>query len=234
MAKDAIADLDSDELGKLFAAPPDEFVSERNALAKRLREEGRDDDAERMRNLRKPTRPAWVVNQLSRRSPDSLRSWAELVAKLREVAEGTVDSKELRRVAHAEDTALDGLVREAASLAAELRQPASEPVLAKVRETLEAAAVDADVRSRVLAGTLEREERAASIGFAAIAASKPSRPARSKKADAAKRSKQETAERELADAERALVEAERDLERADRVAKEARKRVTMARRGAKG
>ena len=234
MARDAIADLDSDELGELFAAPPDEFVSARNALAKRLREDGRAEDGERVRKLRKPTRPAWLVNQLSHRAPDSLGSWAELVEKLREVAEGSVDAEKLRRIAHEEDAALDGLVREAGELAAELRQPASEAVLAKVRETLEAAAVDGEVRSRVLAGTLEREERAASIGFGAVAASKPRARAGSKKADEAKRRKREKAERELADAEGELAEAEREVKTAEQAARRARKRVAAARRKAKG
>ena len=93
-----------------------------------------------------------------------------------------------------------------------------------MRETLEAAAVDVDVRSRVLAGRLEREERAASIGFGAIAASTPSGRARSKRADAPKRRRREKAERELADAERALVEAEWEVERAGQAAKEPKAR----------
>ena len=53
-----------DEIDDLFKLPLAEFTSARNALAARLKKEGRADDAERVKLLAKPSVSAWTVNQL--------------------------------------------------------------------------------------------------------------------------------------------------------------------------
>ena len=53
-----------DEIDALFTLPLAEFTSERNALAARLKKEGRANDADRVRLLGKPPVSAWAVNQL--------------------------------------------------------------------------------------------------------------------------------------------------------------------------
>jgi hypothetical protein len=55
------------ELDRLYALPPEDFVSARNALAARLQKEGRKKDASRIKALRKPSASAWLVNQLVRK-----------------------------------------------------------------------------------------------------------------------------------------------------------------------
>ena len=50
----------------LYGLPLDRFTDERNALAKRLRQEGRRDEAAGVSKLRKPSLAAWAVNQLVR------------------------------------------------------------------------------------------------------------------------------------------------------------------------
>jgi hypothetical protein len=57
------------EIDALFQRPLAEFTSARNALAARLRKEGRAGDAERVKALAKPPAPAWAVNQLFWASP---------------------------------------------------------------------------------------------------------------------------------------------------------------------
>lgn len=59
-----MAKADDDELDALFQLTPPEFVAARNALAARLKKEGRDDVAGRVRTLAKPSISAWTVNQL--------------------------------------------------------------------------------------------------------------------------------------------------------------------------
>ena len=53
-----------DEIDDLFKLPVAEFTSARNALAARLKKQGRTNDAERVKLLAKPSVSAWAVNQL--------------------------------------------------------------------------------------------------------------------------------------------------------------------------
>lgn len=53
-----------DEIDDLFRMPVAEFTNARNALAARLKKEGRPNDAERVKLLSKPSVSAWAVNQL--------------------------------------------------------------------------------------------------------------------------------------------------------------------------
>ncbi|MEN3327121.1 MAG: hypothetical protein V7638_1928 [Acidobacteriota bacterium] len=53
-----------DDIDALFRLPLAEFTGERNALAARLKKEGRRDDADRVKLLAKPSVSAWAVNQL--------------------------------------------------------------------------------------------------------------------------------------------------------------------------
>ena len=53
-----------DEIDDLFRLPLAEFTTARNALASRLKKEGRANEAERVKLLAKPSVSAWAVNQL--------------------------------------------------------------------------------------------------------------------------------------------------------------------------
>ena len=53
-----------DEVDGLFKLPLAEFIEARNALAKRLKQNGRVDDANLVKTLVKPSVSAWAVNQL--------------------------------------------------------------------------------------------------------------------------------------------------------------------------
>jgi len=59
---------------------------------------------------------------------------------------------------------------------------ASVSTLDRVRETLQAAQVDPELRERVLAGRVEREARAASVGLDSLAAPPVAARRRSKRA----------------------------------------------------
>ena len=54
------------EIDRLYGLPLDEFTRGRDELARRVRQEGDGTLAAEIKSLRKPTLPAWVVNQLAR------------------------------------------------------------------------------------------------------------------------------------------------------------------------
>jgi hypothetical protein len=76
-----------DEIDELFALPLDEFTAARNALAKRLKQDGDAEAAEAVRTLSKPSVAAWAVNQLARRDPETVRSLLNVAARLRSAQE---------------------------------------------------------------------------------------------------------------------------------------------------
>ena len=64
----------ADAADDLYGLPLDAFVPERDALAKRLRAEGRRDEAAEVKALRKPSVAAWAVNQAVRSQPRAARA----------------------------------------------------------------------------------------------------------------------------------------------------------------
>ena len=88
----------------------------------------------------------------------------------------------MRELAREEGELLEDLVANAGKL----DDGASASTLDRVRETLQAAQVDSDLAERVLAGRVEREERAASVGLDNLAAPPSATPLRSRKKAGAK------------------------------------------------
>jgi hypothetical protein len=54
------------QIDRLYGLPLDEFTRARDELARRVRQEGDGGRAAEIKQLRKPSLPAWVVNQLAR------------------------------------------------------------------------------------------------------------------------------------------------------------------------
>jgi len=203
-------------LGAIYAGPPSDFVQGRDALAKKLRSDGAGDEADRVGSLRKPSKAAAVLNALSREQPKPVKRYLGLAEKLRKATSGKVDVKRMRELAREEGELLEELVADAGKLG----DRASASTLDRVRETLQAAQVDAELRDRVVAGRVEREARAASVGLDNLAAppvaTRPRSKTKSDKgADDAKRKRLEDAKADLKDAKTAAREAARDVARAE-------------------
>ena len=64
--------MTNDPLDDLYASPLAEFTERRNALAKETKAGGHPEDAAAIKALKKPTAPAWVVNQLHFRNGEEL------------------------------------------------------------------------------------------------------------------------------------------------------------------
>jgi hypothetical protein len=149
-------DLDA-ALDRLYGLPAEEFTAARDALAKELRGAKRRDEADAVKQRRRPTAPAAAINQLARREPDLvealIRAAGDLVGVQERVLEGDAGRDELRAAADAERRAVGALMAAAAGLP----DKPSATALEKVRDTLQAAATDDAVREAIAGGRLERE-----------------------------------------------------------------------------
>ncbi|MEJ7876538.1 MAG: hypothetical protein WKF62_07750 [Solirubrobacterales bacterium] len=174
------------EIDQLYTGSPDAFTAERNALAKRLRADGERDEAERVAKLKRPSKPAWLVNALALERPKSIAHLLRVTERIREaVSSGDADA--MRSAAREEGELLERLLGEAHDLAAKVGEAAAPAVLDRVRETLQAAEVDPKVRKQVVAGRLEREQRAASFGLGGLTLTAPAKANGSGKAASKKR-----------------------------------------------
>jgi hypothetical protein len=189
----------NDEVDALYALPLDEFTAARNELAKR-------DPS--VKALKKPSRAAWVVNQLARTHRDDVEA---LVATGRKLRKAQAEGKDFAAATAAERDALRVLVDHARALGA-----GSDAVLDGVRATLQAAAADEAAAEQVLVGRLDRELEAPGFDavLAAAAAAPPRVPVvkRDRERERAEERRRKEAQAALRAAERAEAEARRAWE----------------------
>jgi hypothetical protein len=173
---------EDDEVDRLYGLPLDEFVPERDALAKRLRAEKRRDEAAVVAKLGKPSVAAWAVNQVVRTQGPTIRElWAAgdaLLAAQAGLLAGEGDADALRAASRAEQLALTPLLQAARGLLDARGRGPTATTLEKVGETLHAAAIEPGTRDVVGAGRLERELTHVGLGSA------PSAPAATPAAEA--------------------------------------------------
>ncbi len=185
------------------------------------------------------------MNALALDDPKSVKRYIGLAEKLRKATSGKVDATRMRELAREEGELLEELVAKARALTG-----AGQTIGDRVRETLQAAQVDSGLAQNVLAGRVEREQRAASVGLENLAAppkaarrapqekraADPVAGAEEKEAkrkriaeakDALKQAKAEAREaaREVARAEGELAKAERALKAADGKAERAERKL---------
>ena len=80
-------------LDEIFGGDPAAFIKGRNALAKKLKDQGEADEAERVKALRKPSKAAAVVNALALEDPKPVKRYLGLADKLRKATSGKVDAE---------------------------------------------------------------------------------------------------------------------------------------------
>jgi len=150
---------------ELYSAGPGEFTDRRKALADAARAAGDAAAAKRIAALRKPTRAAWVVNQLARADPDAPDRLAELGAALRS-AEEAKDGRRLRELSAARGPLVDSLTAQALAAAGVADPPSG--LREEVTETLTSAIGDPTVAADFAAGTLTRAAQWAGFGLASF------------------------------------------------------------------
>jgi hypothetical protein len=193
-------------LDELYREHPQGFVARRNQLAKALRGAGEGDEAERVRKLRRPTVAAWLINRAALESPEQLKEFAEASRQLEDAQAQALEGKEgaadaLRAAVVRERDATSAIAGTAEKAARDAGDAPSGHALELVGQTLRAAAVDPELRERVLRGRLEREQSAATLGTPATGPSRRPDPRSAKRRDAAEaRRELERLEGELVDA----------------------------------
>lgn len=229
--------------GELYGGDLAEFVSARNAAAKAAKAEGNAELAAKIRELRKPTTAAAIVNRLAREDPDELRELAEVGDELRD-AHTRLAGDDLRALTRRRGELVRRIVHGLPSM--------SDTVSREVEATLEAVAADPDTAALALAGRLtsvahQDTDQWFTLAATAAPPSKGERPARMvEKAEPAtpkrpeKDRRQQEADREERERVRAERErlrkeaaelakeravAERDLVRTERAAEQATARV---------
>jgi hypothetical protein len=159
----------SDEAADLYGLPFEEFTAARDTLAKRLRSDGRREEADAVAALRKPSVAAWAANQAIRSQPAAARElWAAgdalTKAHSRVVAGRRGAGDALREATARERAALRALVEAAAGLLDHRGHSPTRQTLEKVSDTLHAAALDPEVRAEAVDGRLVVERRHVGLG----------------------------------------------------------------------
>ena len=202
------------ELDRLYALDPDEFVAERDSLARELRDAGQREEAAQVKSLRKPTVSAAAINQLARRERRDVDLLLDAGHRLREAQQrllagedpGSLD--EARRI---EREALGKLRRAAKGILAESGRE-SGSTLDRVMTTLQAAAVSDEGRELLALGRLTGDLEVTGFDLLApLAAGAPRRKRPVPAAVAVVRSKSEKARRDLELAKKELSQAERKV-----------------------
>ena len=153
-------DLESD-LDRLYGVELDQFVRERDALARELREAGRKAEAARVKELRKPAISAWAVNQLTRRNRKDVDLLLDAGHRLREAQKQTFAGEGQRAFEQAREIERKALRRLTA---------AAEEILGRGRggvqravATMRAAAVSDEGRELLARGRLDSDVEPAGL-----------------------------------------------------------------------
>jgi hypothetical protein len=146
-------DLLADAIATLYRTGFDDFIDRRNALVAQARKAGDKDSAQAIGRLKKPTRAAWIVNQLVHSDPEVPVRLAELATRLR-AAERALDGPQMRSLTTEKNRLLTELTR-AAFAATDQANPAAS-IADEVNSTLAAALADPAVAESLSQGTLLR------------------------------------------------------------------------------
>ena len=223
-----MAEADVDELYRL---PLSEFTSARNELAKKLKADGRAEEADEVKALRKPTVAVWLVNRLAQEREldvQRLRKAGETLAK----ATAGRSSDEFLEAQHEQHRALARLGDAARELAS--REKVGAAAADRALETLRAASLTEEGRELLKRGRVTEElEPPGFEALAGLVGPAPPKRAKPPKEDTRARLKQardrvkelRTAARE---ADAAVRAAEREAERATKEAGAARRRAEEA------
>jgi hypothetical protein len=244
-------------LSELYLGDFEAFTARRNELAKQMRARGDSEGAERVRKLKKPSRVAWAINQLSGQESavrDELLGAGAALRKAHErLLAGKAKSADLREASEQEQAAVTKALDAVTALSESAGTRLSPPAADRARQTLHAVSLDDDVRRDFERQRLTTEHEPSGLGAFSVdsAASSPkgggkTRPAKDTVRRESKRRRDElkaaeakarklgererTAELEVDEARQAAERAQRHLERATRAHEKAASDATAARR----
>jgi len=153
-------------VAELYGSAPEAFTGRRGELVASARDARDRAAAKAIGGLRRPTRAAWVVNQLSRADPSAPRKLAELSAAL-SAAQQAGHGPRLRELSAARGALVDALTAQALSLAGVFDAPSS--LREEVSGTLTAAVADPVVARKFAGGTLTKAAQWSGFGVLPLA-----------------------------------------------------------------
>lgn len=137
-------------LGDLYLGDFEGFIDRRNELAKQMRARDDGEGAERVRALKKPSRVAWAINQLSGHDATVRDELLGAGAALREAHErlmnGKAKSGDLRRAGEEEQAAVTRALGVVTKLTQDASTELSAAAVDRARQTLHAVSLDEEVR----------------------------------------------------------------------------------------
>jgi hypothetical protein len=204
------------EIDKLYAAPAEEFVGRRKALAKQLRKEGERAAALQVEDLRKPSAAAAVVNRLARTERMNVRALLTAGERLHDAQADLLRGgkpEAIGKAAEDERRAISALV------AAARQDGVGDAVVRRVESTLHAAAITPGGRAALGAGRLTKDLEAAGFGLEGMP--KPKRTGK-------KKNTRPAVDREAQKRKRELERARAEVEAAERRSSDATEAVRLA------
>jgi hypothetical protein len=225
-----------DAADPLYELPLEDFVRERDALAGRLRQDGDKEAAAQVKQLTKPSRAAWAVNQLVRSQPKARQALVEAGEASQRAAERLGDPEaadELRLAATAGRRAVSELMAAARGLVSRDGKSLGEGPLRGVEDTLHAALADPEIRAKVAEGRLSRERQ--TVGFPGLVAAAPPAPTKARAAKAKPKPKSKAKapapkppRKPKPPSRQAIAKAEREVRRREKALESARAEVAEA------
>jgi hypothetical protein len=148
-----------DDIDELFKLPLAEFTAARDALAKRLKKEGRGDDAALVKSLSKPSVSAWTVNQIYWHHRDSFEELLAAGQRFRKAQTSSLAGKvaDMRGSLEARRKALTELSDLAASLLSDAGHNPSPDTIRRITTTLEAISAYASLSDGPSLGRLSQD-----------------------------------------------------------------------------
>jgi len=207
-----------DEIDRLYTLDPSEFIAARDELAKRLKGEGRVNEAAEVRPLRRPTVAAWAANQVARRRPEDVKELLAAGAELRQAQRKVLSGVKGAGLREAMDRRRRAMAAVAKATEEFLEESGkgSGATSDAVQSTLEAASVDEEAEEQLRAGRLSKE-LAAPSGFGGLSGLEVVAAPGEKGLDRVrdkKKEEDEVARREVRELERQAAEARRTAMRA--------------------
>ncbi len=151
-----------EDIDRLYGLPLGSFTRARDELATRLKQSGDVESATEIKRLRKPSLPAWAVNQLVRRSPEEMSRLVEIRSQMK----AAKSADEVRHLTQSRHRLIAELVAQVEKVLTEAGHSMNAQTRQRIVQTLHAAGVEGDAHA-ILTGRLTRELSATGFeGFA--------------------------------------------------------------------
>lgn len=139
--------------------PPESFVAARDALSRRLRQQGERDAAAEVRRLRRPPPPLWALNQLTAVAPDRVVQLVDAGEALRKTTQQALRGGrgELGRLSGEHARLVERLTAQAMEILAGLPAPATSETRSRIWTMLRVASLDPTLAAGLKDGSLAEE-----------------------------------------------------------------------------